>query len=78
MLLFLLLLFTFIYGAKCQTCVTVSTLAGSTVSGSSNGIGTSASFMNPSGIAIDSLAGVVYVAESSNFIRAITVSTQSV
>ncbi|MDR3704656.1 MAG: T9SS type A sorting domain-containing protein [Paludibacteraceae bacterium] len=48
----------------------VTTLAGSTASGSKNGIGTSASFYNLSGIAVDAF-GNVYVADN-NMIRKIT------
>ncbi|ANJ73375.1 hypothetical protein K6V72_19225 [Ralstonia insidiosa] len=50
----------------------VTTLAGSGVSGSADGMGTSAQFGTPAGIAVDS-NGVVYVADSSNStIRMIT------
>ena len=69
-------LFLFIYGAKCQTCV--STLAGN-LQGSSDGVGTVASFTYPSNVVVDSSAGVVYVADYiGNLIRAITVSTKTV
>jgi sugar lactone lactonase YvrE len=43
----------------------VTTLAGSGIRGNTNGIGTSASFHKPTGIALDG-AGNVYVAESEN------------
>jgi hypothetical protein len=50
----------------------VTTLAGSTTAGSSNGIGTAASFNLPTGVAVDG-SGNVYVADaSSNMIRKIT------
>lgn len=43
----------------------VTTLAGTTVAGSANGSGTSASFNYPTGVAVDS-AGNVYVADANN------------
>ncbi|MBJ6762284.1 hypothetical protein JGU66_16060 [Myxococcaceae bacterium JPH2] len=50
----------------------VTTLAGSGSSGSSNGMGTAASFNSPSGVAVDA-SGNVYVADSFNgMIRKIT------
>ena len=50
----------------------VTTLAGSGAPGSTNGTGTSASFKNPNGIAVDS-NGNVYVADwGNNLIREIT------
>jgi sugar lactone lactonase YvrE len=44
---------------------TVLTLAGSGIQGSTNGTGTSASFFDPTGVAVDS-SGNVYVADSGN------------
>jgi sugar lactone lactonase YvrE len=50
----------------------VSTLAGSGSSGSTNGMGTAASFNNPTGVAVD-MAGNVYVADhGNNLIRKIS------
>jgi sugar lactone lactonase YvrE len=50
----------------------VSTLAGSGSQGSTNGSGTSASFYNPTGVAVDA-TGTVYVADqSNNLVRKIT------
>lgn len=50
----------------------VTTLAGSTTSGSTDGTGTAAKFFNPSGIAVDS-SGNVYVSDTgNNTIRKIT------
>jgi len=52
----------------------VTTLAGSGVSGSEDGTGTSASFDYPAGVAVDSI-GNVYVADrGNNLIRKITIS----
>ena len=58
----------------------VSTLAGTNDVGNSNGVGTAASFKNPTGIAFDALTKNVYVADAgNNLIRKIapdgTVST---
>ncbi len=53
----------------------VTTFAGNTTSGSSNGVGTAASFFGPQGITIDA-AGVLYVTDSeNNTIRKITTTT---
>jgi len=49
----------------------VSTLAGGTTSGSQNGTGAAASFVNPSGIAYDSHDGNLYVADATR-IRKVT------
>ena len=55
-----------------QEVVEVSTLAGSGAEGFANGIGTSAQFNNPRGVAVDS-SGNVYVADTGNYrIRKIT------
>jgi sugar lactone lactonase YvrE len=57
---------------KITTTGIVTTLAGSGVQGSTNGVGTAASFSNPFGIAVDAL-GNVYVADiGNNKIRKIT------
>jgi serine/threonine-protein kinase len=50
---------------KITSAGVVTTLAGSTTSGSSDGTGASASFLNPFGVAVDS-SGNVYVADLSN------------
>lgn len=44
----------------------VTTIAGGTSSGSTNGIGTNARFAAPTGVAVDA-AGVIYVADSANY-----------
>jgi sugar lactone lactonase YvrE len=55
-----------------QTGSLVTTMAGSGTAGSSNGIGTAASFDNPVGLAVDD-SGNVYVADNvNNIIRKIT------
>ena len=52
---------------------TVSPFAGSGLPGSSNGVGSSASFNNPRGITIDQQTGNVFVSDYSNHsIRKIT------
>ena len=52
--------------------VVVSTLAGSGLVGANNAVGTSASFDNPNGVAVDA-AGNVYVADTyNNLIRKVT------
>ncbi len=54
------------------TIVWVTTLAGSTTSGSADGLGTNASFNQPYGVAVDS-SGNIYVADvNNNEIRKIT------
>ncbi len=50
---------------KVSAAGVVTTLAGNGTSGSSDGVGASASFQNPSGIAVD-LSGNVYVADYDN------------
>ena len=57
---------------KITSAGVVTTLAGSGISGSTNGIGTTASFDHPYGVAVD-VSGNVYVADlSNNLIRMIT------
>jgi sugar lactone lactonase YvrE len=57
---------------KVTSAGVVSTLAGSGAPGAADGVGTSASFNNPYGVAVDA-TGVVYVADYSNhLIRKIT------
>jgi DNA-binding beta-propeller fold protein YncE len=54
----------------------VSTLAGSTTSGSTNGTGSAAGFYDPKGITIDSTGTNLYVADTYNhMIRKIVIST---
>lgn len=50
---------------KISTSVIVTTLAGSNISGSADGIGTAASFNSPYGVVVDS-SGTLYVADRSN------------
>lgn len=58
---------------------TVSTIAGSTTAGSSNGIGTAASFNLPYGIAVNPQGTVLYVADYANHrIRKIDLQTREV
>lgn len=53
----------------------VSTIAGTGAQGAANGAGTSATFFNPNGVAVDSTRGIVYVADWQNHrIRKITLS----
>ena len=55
-----------------STVVAVTTLAGTTATGSTDGVGSTAQFYNPFGIAIDS-SGTIYVADgNNNRIRKIT------
>ena len=56
---------------KVTSAGVVTTLAGSSTSGSTDGTGTGASFSSPQGVAVDSL-GNVYVAEGGNKIRKVT------
>ena len=57
----------------------VTTFAGSGTSGFANGIGTAASFNRPIGLAIDSITGLLYVADSrNNAIRTVDLNTQEV
>ena len=44
----------------------VTTLAGSATSGSMDGIGSAAKFNNPRGVTIDTVTGMLFVADSSN------------
>ena len=50
----------------------VSTLAGSTSSGTSNGLGTLAKFNHPAGIAVDTVGNVYVAAERNHMVRKIT------
>ncbi len=57
----------------------ISTLAGSTTAGSSDGIGSSAGFRTPRQVAVDSSGSILYVADSSNeLVRAIQIATARV
>jgi serine/threonine-protein kinase len=57
---------------------TVTTLAGSGASGSANGIGVAAQFVNPHGLAVDS-SGNLFVGDTgSQLIRKIVIATQTV
>jgi prepilin-type N-terminal cleavage/methylation domain-containing protein len=61
------------------TTTAVTTLAGSGAAGSTNGVGTSASFYYPRSIALDNSGGNLYVADyHTNLIRKIAISTRTV
>jgi len=55
-----------------------TTLAGSTTAGSSDGIGTAASFSAPKGVALSTDDTVLYVADGNNEIRKIDLATRMV
>jgi|GEM_PF-1350957 len=59
---------------KITSSGTVSTFAGSGSAGSTNGVGTSASFNAPSGLAVDAMGTVFVTDEGGNQIRAISQS----
>ena len=62
-----------------MTTEVVSLLAGSTASGSANGIGSAASFVSPTGVAVDASGSVAVVADAgSHTIRLINVSSSAV
>ena len=57
---------------------TVTTLAGSGTSGSANGVGIAAQFMNPQGLALDSFGNLFVGDTGSNLIRRIVIVSQTV
>jgi sugar lactone lactonase YvrE len=59
---------------KIDTSRNVTTIAGNSIAGSRNGIGTSASFINPTGITIDSVGNLYICNHSHNNIRKIDTS----
>ncbi|HWZ02708.1 MAG TPA: gliding motility-associated C-terminal domain-containing protein, partial [Mucilaginibacter sp.] len=64
---------------KIDAAGVVSTLAGEGIGGNNDGIGSSASFFDPLGLAIDPTQNYVYVAdEGNNLIREVTVTGYSI
>lgn len=64
---------------KIDTGGNVTTIAGISVPGFADGVGTLAAFDTPTGFAIDASAGIVYIADTNNHaIRAMNVSTLAV
>ena len=60
-------------------CCAVTTLAGNIAGGSSDGSGTSASFSNPYGVAVDSAGANLYIGDySNNLIRVLVISSGAV
>ena len=57
---------------------TVTTLAGSGTSGTTDGLGTTATFTNPDGITIDPTGTYLYVAQWNRYIRQVAVGTGAV
>jgi hypothetical protein len=61
------------------TFCSVSTLAGAAAPGLANGVGTSASFKAPTGLAANASSGTLYLADTgSHTVRAISLSTHAV
>ena len=60
----------------CVCAGQVTTLAGDLYPGSADGVGSSASFLGPSGLAVDPASGLLYVTDTFNCeIRSINAAT---